>query len=278
MRTTAISLICLILIVSCKTVETPDIIRSQSIIDYNTPLIKLNETLIANWMGVKPLQYDWSLQVRLAALNEILDRQVQKSIKDIIIRLFKSPKVISEKTSFLGIEIENYADIDTGNIDIDIKKLVLGGNGDTLTLNAMASGAGTISLSARYYGIPAGASPDIEASIDEIIRFKVTVANGKDILLSPLPTKMKLKLKFYVDFLAWKLPWSEEIELNAEDMLKPLKLSLSDISTISLPVPSQPGSKENKKLESKVILRNFKVNIENDIMELMSDILIENIK
>ncbi len=260
---------------ACKTFEQPDINKSQSIIDYSDPLIKLNEALISNWIKTKPLKPAWSIRIRLEALNILLEMQAKKSLRDIIVKFTYSPKVISEKTSILGFDIENFVDIDTGNIDIDIKQLALGGNGDTIELRISAAGRGTISLSAKYYGIPAGASPDVEATADEIIRFRVTQAGDTDIVLVPVPAKIKLKIKFYVDFLAWKIPWSENIELEAAEIIKPLKLPLSGLDKITLPVPAKPGSKSSGGTESKIRISNFMVNIKDGYMEISSGMAME---
>lgn len=277
MKILFIILISLCLLDSCKTIVAPDIKESEAIIEYNKPLIQFNEALIDSRLRNKPVKTDWSIRVKLSALNNILRYLAEKSIKDILIQFLYSEKILSEKYSLLGINVENYVNLDTGNINIDIKQLELSGRKDTLNLKVVAAGSGSVSLSARYMGIPASASPDMEILLDELISFRVVTGNEMEIVLEAIPKKLKLKTKFYVGFLAWQIPWSKDMELEASEIIKPLKLPLSGLANISLPVPSKPGANERQKLDYKLKLKDFFVDFENGVMELRSDIELEKI-
>jgi hypothetical protein len=263
---------CILLLASCKSIDIPDIQKSQSKIDINNPLINFNESLISSQIKLHPSDRDWSLKINLSHFNRVLKNMAEKNVMDILIKFLSSEKIISEKYSLLFFDVENYVNLDTGNIGIDVKKLELKGAEDKLSLHITMSGSGAISLSAKYLGIPAGASPDMEVSLDEWIEFRIIPSDNMEIVFEALPKKMFLKTKFYVDFLAWKIPWSEDFELEASEIIKPLKLPLSGFSEISLPIPSKPGSKEHQKIDYKMSLSDFHINIESEILELSSNI------
>jgi hypothetical protein len=262
----------ILLLASCKSIDVPDIRQSQAKIDFNTPLISFNESLISSQIKLQRNDRDWNLVINLSHFNRVLKNMAKKNVKDILIKFLTSEKIISEKYSLLFFEIENYVNLDTGNIDINIKELELKGTEDKLSLHITMSGSGAISLSAKYLGIPAGASPDMEISLDEWIEFRIIPSDNMEIVFEALPKKLHLKTKFYVDFLAWKIPWSEDFELEASEIIKPMKLPLYGFSEISLPIPSKPGSKEQHKMDYKMSLSDFYINIEGDLLELSSNI------
>jgi len=263
----------IIILQGCKSVFVQDIKTSEAVIALNEPLIAANDAIINGVMKEGKPAEDIRIRIRLSTLNRLLRDFCLSSTKDVLVRFLKSEKIAGDERSFLGLKIENSVNLDTGSVEVDLNTVEVAGRDSVLSLRAVMEGRGEIELSAKFLGIGLGAEPEMELRLDERIDFRLVTDRDMGLLLVPAPKKIYLKTRFLVDFLAWHIPWSEDIELETGDIIQPIAIPLSDYTTIALPLSAGDGKGGQAPAAYKLALKGLNVKSKGDILTISSNII-----
>lgn len=277
MKQTIFILLVLIGLFGCKSIDLPTIEQSErSIAEYSKGLESTERVIDAQNKRL-PSGNDIILKLNSSIINRLV-KNITNSRQDDINLIFKqTKKLISEKKNILGLEYNNYLNIDTGNISIDIKSLTIDKiNNKLLNGTLEIEGMGSVKVTGSHTGISASSTPEVELYLKESITFESGLAKNGNLILSPKPKDMKLKLKFNVKLLEWKVPVSREVPLKLTELLKPVNLPLMFDSEMQLPVPADEFKKQN--LEMVPFTLKFKdaaANAGNEAIEYRAQIEIQ---
>ena len=269
------SIAVLVLFFGCgSSMDIPSKEESQSKIAlYKQQLDTLDGMITERTSGL-PKGHDLISQTRSSAINTLLSRVANRSLADIHIDFLATRPLWKEDKSVLGIGYTNYVDVDTGKLDIDLKKFSF----DNFTNNIVNAqieieGTGTLKVSGKYTGVSAGSSPQIHFYLDEQIQFVVTAADSDFIRLNPVPKTVLLKTKITINLLGWNIPYYKEIPLETTDLIKPVLIPSALRSDIVFPIPaSQYGDQRLEFVKRYLRFSKSSVNANDNILEYRSNI------
>ncbi|MFH1052583.1 MAG: hypothetical protein V1779_16815 [bacterium] len=228
------------IIISCSTIELPTIEESNKKIEDSRIKLDVVNNYINSKTGNLPSGYNLDLTIQKAMINRVLAVVANNRNQDITIDFPKTKNLIKDDKNVLGIQYTNYVDIDKGTVKVDLKSLkFLKLNNNRIESLIEIEGDGEISLSGKNTGISASVTSGVNLYLKDNVEFKIENAGNGDILLKPVPKKLKLKTKFSIAFLKWNIPWREEIELEFTDILSPIPVPISLATVIDLPIPSK---------------------------------------
>ena len=134
-------------------------------------------------------------------------------------------------------------------------------------------GKGFISVSGKYTGIPASASPEVELYLNEAISMELLPTDTGYVLLKPVPKDIILKIKFSINLLGWKIPYYQEIPLKFAEMMKPVAFPLAVNTDVTFPLPAQKfGNDKVEMVPYQMIFHKTKVSGVNTKIEYRTDI------
>jgi len=212
---------------------------NKKIIEYRTQLQEIDKFINSKNAELKT-EKDVDIKVQKEMLNRMLAVLANNRKEDLTILFLKTKNLIKDDKKVLGIEYTNFVDIDKGQVKMDLKSLKL----IRLEKNKMEAiieigGNGDISLSGKNTGISASISSGVDLYLKDNVEFKIENSNDGNIILRPIPKKMKLKTKFTIELLKWNIPWREEIELEFSDIISPISVPMSLATEIDFPFPSK---------------------------------------
>lgn len=222
-----------------SSLDIPSKEESRNTVRLLKPQLHAIDSAMARTISSLPKGFDLISRTRLAAVNKLLDRVAHRSLKDIHINFLSTRPLWREEKSVLGISYANYVDIDSGMLDIDLKKFRFS-NFFENTINAEIEieGTGVISASGKYAGVAATASPRIHFYLNEQIQFIVSTADSDYIRLLPVPKTVHLKTKLTIALLGLHLPYYQEIPIKTTDIVKPILVPSAISSEIVFPIPA----------------------------------------
>lgn len=222
-----------------SSVDLPSREESRQTISALKPMIDSLDTVIAEQGRSLPKGYDIISRTRLSAVNALLDRVTTSSVNDIHIDFLRTAPLWKEEKSILGISYTNHVDIDTGTLDIDLKKFrFTSTENNIVNAEIEIEGSGIAKVSGQYTGIPATAAPRVQFYLNDRIQFALTVADSDYIKLTPLPKSVLLKVKVSINLLGWSIPYSKEIPLQSVDLIKPVMIPSALRSEVVFPIPA----------------------------------------
>ncbi|MFA6456362.1 MAG: hypothetical protein WCW40_06020 [Bacteroidota bacterium] len=229
-----------LIIAGCgSSLDIPSIEESRKSISDIKPQIDSLDKIIANQTRSLPGGNDLITLTRSSAVNTLLERITNRSLKDIHIDFLSTRPLWKEDKSVLGIGYTNYVDIDTGMLDIDLKKFTFTDfSGNNINAAIEVEGTGTVKASGKYTGVSATVSPQIHFYLNEQIQFTVAAADSDFIRLNPVPKTVLLKTKITVTLLGWNVPYYQEIPLQIADLVKPVSIPSAVRSEIIFPIPA----------------------------------------
>lgn len=229
---------------------------------------------IEPFIGAIPKGNDLISHTRTSAINQLLSRFANRSLADIHIDFLATRPLWKEEKSVLGIGYTNYVDIDSGKLDIDLKRFTFADfSSNIVNASVEIEGTGTIRASGKYTGVVAGVSPQIHFYLDEQIQFVVTAADSDYIRLNPVPKTVLLKTKVTVKLLGLNLPYYTEIPLQTGELIKPVLIPSAVRSEIVFPIPAaQFGSQRLQFVKRFLRFSRSSVRAHDNILEYRSDI------
>ncbi|MFA6468744.1 MAG: hypothetical protein WCW35_07590 [Bacteroidota bacterium] len=262
------------LLIGCgSSADIPSRNESLTAISLITPQIDSLDSDIMNRTRLLPGGHDLITLTRSTAVNTLLERITNRSLKDIHFDFLATRPLWKEEKSVLGIDFMNYVDIDTGMLDIDLKKFVFTDfSGNNIDAAIEVEGTGTIKASGKYTGVPATVSPQIHFYLNEQIKFAVT-ADSDFIRLIPVPKIVLLKTRVTVSLLGWNVPYYKEISLQIAELIKPVSIPSAVRSEIVFPIPAaQYGDRRLEFVRRYLRFTRSTVRVHNGALEYRSNI------
>jgi len=221
-----------------------------------------------------PRGHDLITQTRTLAVNTLLHKVTNSTQRDVHIDFLATRPLWKEDKSLLGVQFSNVVNVDTGTMDIDLKKFVFTGiSNNTIYAQIEIEGSGFIKASGTYAGVSARVSPQIHFYLDEQILFSVAAADSDYIRLNPIPKTLRLKTKTTITLLGWSIPYYKEILLLTTDLIKPILIPSAVTSEIVFPVPAaQYGSQRMQFVKRYLRFTRSTVRANNNVLEYRSNI------
>lgn len=240
MKNLLLSIVLLALLAGCgSSLNTPSIKDSQALIGAVKPQLDRLDTLINKQTQQLPRGHDLITSTRTSAVNALLTAVAGRTTKDIHVDFLATRPLWKEEKSVLGIGYTNVVNVDTGTLDIDLKKFLFTEIvNNTIYAQIEIEGSGTVKASGSYTGMSARVAPQVQFYLDEQVFFTVATADSDYIRLNPVPKTVKLKTKITVDLLGWELPYYKEIPLLTTDLIKPVLIPSAVTSEIVFPIPA----------------------------------------
>lgn len=245
----------------------------QSIALMKPQLDSLDREISAEIQGL-PRGHDLITQTRTLAVNTLLHKVTTSTERDVHIDFLATRPLWKEDKSLLGVQFSNVVNVDTGTMDIDLKKFVFTGiTNNTIYAQIEIEGSGFIKASGTYTGVSARVSPQIHFYLDEQILFTVATADSDYIRLNPIPKTLRLKTKTSITLLGWSIPYYKEILLLTTDLIKPILIPSAVTSEIVFPVPAaQFGSQRLQFVKRFLQFSRSTVKANNSVLEYRSNI------
>ncbi|MFA6438940.1 MAG: hypothetical protein WCX28_06520 [Bacteriovoracaceae bacterium] len=265
----------LLLFASCgSSLNIPPIEESRQIIDDSKPKLDSLDMVINVRTRSLPHGHDLITQTRASAVNTLLGRVTNSTMKDIHIDFLPTRPLWKEEKSVLGIGYTNMVDVDTGTLDIDLKNFAFTDvSNNTIYAQLEIEGTGMIKASGTYTGVSAHVSPQIHFYLNEQIIFTVAAADSDYIRLNPVPKTVRLKTKITINLLGWNIPYYKEIPLLTTDLIKPVLIPSAVTSEIVFPIPeARYGSQRLEFVKRYLRFSRSSVRAQNNILEYRSNI------
>lgn len=268
-----------VVINSCSNFDMPSKEESKtSISKSNNDLQNIDKSISEIVNKNKSLQSINELNLRiedkfLNSLSKMISNQREDDIKFFIL---PKKSFFSETKKVLGMEYNNFVDIDTGFISVNLKKLYF----DKLTNNKIygvieIEGKGNLKVSGKHTGVPSTFSPDINLYLKEDITFNLKAENNQ-LIITPDAQEIELKTKFTITLLDFKIPYSQGFKLKLKDLVKPIKLPLAFANYVDLPKPEEKVN--SKKLvydKYELKLDNAKVKSDGGVIEYGANVKLD---
>jgi len=263
-----------------SSLDIPSTEESQQNIARYKPQLDVLDKTITGQTAVLPKGHDLISQTRISAVNTLLSRVVNRSLSDIHIDFLATRPLWKEEKSLLGIGYTNYVDVDTGKLDIDLKKFYFRDlTNNIVNAGIEIEGTGNLTVSGKYTGVSATSSPQVHFYLDEQIQFAVSAADSDYIRLNPVAKTVLLKTKITIKLLGWNIPYYREIPLQIADLIKPVMIPSALRSEIVFPVPaSQYGSQRLEFVKRSLRFSRSAVRADNNVLEYRSNIDFEKVK
>lgn len=264
-----------VLLAGCgSSLNIPSVEESQQSIASTKPLLDTLDVVIDTRTRSLPRGHDLITQTRTSAMNTLLARVANRTLKDIHIDFLSTQPLWKEEKSVLGIGYTNIVNVDTGSLDIDLKKFMFSSiTNNTIYAVVEIEGTGTIKASGTYAGVSSNISPQIHFYLDEQIFFTVAAADSDYIRLNPVPKTVRLKTKITINLLGWNIPYYKEIPLLTTDLIKPVLIPSAVTSEIVFPIPAaQYGSQRLELVKRLLRFSRSTVRANNNVLEYRSNI------
>lgn len=257
---------------SCRTIEYPTLEECRrDAKNYSDKLAKVEKKIQAYAPAI-PESGEIVVELQKKALDELALRLSNSSDEDISITFLEKKGFLEDNGNLAGLKYKNFLDINGGNLKLDLKKFKFDKlDSDRLYGMIEIEGKGRLSVSGKYAGIPASASPEVEVYLCEPIAFKIKTGENAVAQLVPERRTLLLKVKLYIKMLEWRIPWYEEIPLELTDVVKPINIPLALSSSTLLPLPVA-GMEGVKNTEFRVSFLNPKITLRGGEIRYGTDI------
>lgn len=257
-----------------SSLNIPTQIESRRTITRLQPQLDSLNMILATYSSSLPTGNDLITRTRSSAVNILLTQFSDRSLDDIHIDFSATRPLWKEERFILGMSYTNYVDIDTGSLDVDLKKFIFNKfSNNLIDARIEIEGTGSVKSSGIYAGVWGRVSPQIHFYLDESIQFIVTTANSDYIRLTPVPKTILLKTKISINLLGWSVPYYKEIPLRTTDLIKPLMIPSAVRSEIVFPIPAAYyGGERLEFIKRHLQFSRSTIRAHNNILEYRSDI------
>ncbi len=239
MRRIYIIIAATILLFGCASYDLPTVESSKRTIEAVKPELAANELFIKARRLRAPTDKNLALVLKKSAVNKLLQKLTERTDADLKIFFPTTKPLVKKEKSVFGIKYDNYINVEDGFLTVDAEKIEIVGSGDNaLKIAIKLKGKGALSITGSNAGVKASVKSDVTATADEIVSFGVKYLEGGNIALVPLSGKLNLTIDFDIFLLNWDIPWSETIELDAEEILPEISLPLAISTRLYLPMPN----------------------------------------
>ncbi len=263
------------LFIGCgSSLNIPSVEESEKRIAETIPLLDSIDHLIVAQTQSLPKGFDIISHTRMAAINTLLNGMANAGSSDIHFDFLSTQPLWKEEKSTFGINYTNYVDVDSGRLDIDLKKFRFTGMLNNIVLaDVEIEGTGAIRVSGKYTGITASAVPQVHFYLNEQLQFSISTADSDYIRLTPLPRTVMLKTKVTINLLGWNIPYYREIPLQSNDLIKPVSIPSALRSEIVFPLPAaQYGEQRMEFVKRSLDFTRSTVGANNNVLEYKSNI------
>ena len=261
-------------LVSCASIELPTVEESQTKISAFQPQLDSINQIIDSKTTILPKDSEVDFALRQEVINKIFNAVASNKDIDITINFLPTKNLIKEEKSVLGVDYTNFVNVEKGLVNMDLKKFrFISIDNNNVEALIEIEGEGKITVSGKHTGVPANVTSDINLYLNENVKFKLHYTDSGSIVLKPIPKKLKLKTKFSINLLKFNIPWREEIELEFDDILKPIAVPAALAAEIALPIPSKArkaGTFQNVMHE--VIFSKVQLHADKNIIRWRSDV------
>ncbi len=275
MRIIPASVVLALFFVSCGSDSgLPTKEESQQTIALLKPALDTLDAALLPVSAALPKGNDLISHTRSSAINTLLFRVTSRAQADLHVDFLATRPLWKEDKSVLGIGYTNFVDIDTGSLNIDLKKFTFNSfTNNVVDASIEIEGIGSIKASGKYTGVSAGITPQIHFYLNEQIQFVVTAADSDYIRLNPVPKTVHLKTKATIALLGMNLPYYTEIPLQTVDLIKPVMIPSAIRSEIVFPIPAELyGSERLHFVKRYLRFTKSAVRANNNILEYRSNI------
>lgn len=257
-----------------SSVNIPSVEESEKKIAETIPQLDSIDHLIVAQTQSLPKGFDIISHTRMSAINTLLDGITNAQRNDIHFDFLSTRPLWKEEKSTFGITYTNYVDVDSGRLDVDLKKFQFTGLLNNIVLaDVEIEGTGSIRVSGKYTGITASAAPLVHFYLNEQLQFSISTADSDYIRLTPLPRTVMLKTKVTINLLGWSIPYYREIPLQSDDLIKPVLIPSALRSEIVFPLPAaQYGEQRLEYVKRLLDFTRSTVGANNNILEYKSNI------
>lgn len=269
-----IGIVLSVILAACSSIDLPTVEESAArIARLQVDLVKAEAPLLKYEQRFQ-LTRDMKTSIDPSVLNRVLKAVASQRSDDMRIGFPATRPLLEERKDLLGIAYTNRLDIDSGLVTLNLRRAELRGvrRGGVRAFIDL-EGDGRISVSGKYAGVPASASPRVELSLKDSITFNVKTDATGAITLAPAKQTVKLSTTFHVNLLGWEIPWNEETPLQLDDLIAPITMPGILSGEIKLPAPAKEyktGRYEFVTLP--VIIKNTEASTENGKIEIQADI------
>ncbi len=257
-----------------SSLNIPTVEESERQIAGLRPLLDSLNGAITVQSASLPGGYDLISRTRISAVNGLLVGVTTRSSNDLHIDFLGTRPLWQETKSILGIQYTNYVDIDTGSLDIDLKRFLFTDfSNNIVNASIEIEGKGTVRASGAYAGVSARFTPQIQFYLNENIQFSLAAADSDYIRLEPVPKTVLLKTKITMQLLGIQIPYYNEIPLQTDQLIKPVLIPSAVRSEIIFPIPAARYGSGNLDFVKRFLrFSNSTASAEQNVLEYRSNI------
>ncbi len=235
-----IMMILAVLLAGCSSIDLPTVEESAARIERLKADLATAERPLMAYEQRYSLTRDMRTAIDPAAVNRVLKTIATQRSDDMRIGFPATRPLLEERKSVLGINYVNRLDIDSGLVTLNLRRAEITGlRKGAVRIYLDLEGEGRIAVSGRYTGIPGSASPRIELTLRDTATFYLKTDAKGALTLAPAKQKAILKAKFFVNFLGWEVPWSEDVPLQVDELITPITMPGVLRGEIKLPAPAK---------------------------------------
>jgi hypothetical protein len=229
-----------VILTACSSIDLPTVEESTARIARLKVDLATAERPLRAYEQRYTLSRDMRTAIDPAVVNRVLKTVATQRSDDVRIAFPATRPLLEERKSVLGIDYVNRLDIDSGLVTLNLRRAEITGlRKGAVRIYLDLEGEGRLAVSGRYTGIPGSASPRNELTLRDTATFYLKTDAKGALMLAPAKQKAILKAKFFVNFLGWEVPWSEDVALQVDELIAPITMPGVLRGEIRLPAPAK---------------------------------------
>ncbi|MDT8323444.1 MAG: hypothetical protein RRA94_04970, partial [Bacteroidota bacterium] len=230
-------LLAALLLSACSSIDLPTVGESRRRIAQRTRDIAAAETPLNAYARRFDSGSDGVVTLRTDVINRLFGAMASSRSDDVRITFPPTRPLLQERKSIFGIQYRNQLDIDSGTVQLNLRRAeLLPARGNLLRLRMDMEGEGRIAVSGKYTGVRATSTPRIQLALHDTVTLAVEGGRNGGLLLVPQRGEVLLEATLLVNLLGWEVPWREDIPLRVEELLSPIALPALFAAEIKIPV------------------------------------------
>jgi len=225
MKRAAWILVLLLALAGCSGLDVPSREESLDRIRRAEKVIAESRPAVHDVGEAFPVRRDLQLRIRLGAVNRIL-RVLSGNRSDDFSFHFTGDHPLVTKEFLVPLSL----DLDSGTVRVNIRKMQVTPEGDSLRLSIRATGRGKLHLTGRAIA-KARVSPNLRVKADDSVILRFVVERDGGIALVPGYDSLAVEMTFRVRIFSVEIPWRHVEYFPARSIIPtiPLPLSIGNI-------------------------------------------------